>query len=385
MALDENGYSQLDLPTALMQVRGDLQSNFSPNIDLSDGAFFGQMARTLAQMLIENDEKAESVYDAGFIGFSDGVSLDRVASNYGLVRKQAKAAEVTLSFIGAANYVITDGTVFMDSLGNEFYTLEPVQLDINGAGSTTAVSNELGDAFNVAANSIQNAQLPVEEIETVNNPADAAGGQDMEADYDFRKRVMQAALANDSATHNGLITAMLNVDGVTAVKIVENDTMETDTAGNPAKTIHFYVNGGTDEDVGTAIFNRIAAGVATYGGKSSVVSDVAGNDHTVYFDRPVQLPVYASVSVNATSDFNQTDGIDDIKTAIEGYVESLTMGEDVIYNQFFSNLYALDGIVSVTLNIGTAADTLGMNNLKVSDYQLPIINDDNIEVTFNES
>ncbi|VDG31365.1 Phage Mu gp47 related protein [Lactobacillus brevis ATCC 367] [Lactiplantibacillus mudanjiangensis] len=385
MALDENGYSQLDLATALTQTRGDLQANFSPNIDLSDGTFFGQWAQILAQMMVEVDEKQESVYDAFFIGFANGVSLDRIASNYGLVRKQAKAAEVNLSFIGAAGYVITDGTVFMDSLGNEFYTLEPVQLDVNGAGNTTAASNELGEAYNVGPNSIQMAQLPVEEIEEVNNQASAAGGQDMEYDFDFRKRIMQAALANDSATHNGLTTALMNVDGVTAVKIVENNTMEADSAGNPPKTIHFYVNGGTDDDVGAAIFNHIAAGITTVGQASAVTDDVAGNPHTTYFDRPTQLPIYVQASVNVTSDFNQTEGTDDIKTAIEGYIETLTMGENVIYNQFFSNLYALDGIVSVTLKIGIAADSVAMDNITVSDYQLPVITDDDIEVTYSES
>ena len=78
----------------------------------------------------------------------------------------------------------------MDDNGNEFYIVADLQLDKNGVGDTLAVSSELGENYNVDANTIINQQQPVEEITSVTNNSPASGGQDMETDYDFRNRII---------------------------------------------------------------------------------------------------------------------------------------------------------------------------------------------------
>ena len=79
-------------------------------------------------------------------------------------------------------------------------------------------------------------------------------GQDMETDYDFRNRILLQAKANESATSNGLYTALMNTDGVKGAKIVQNVSPNKDSYGNPPYTIHFYVAGGTDSDVANTIW-----------------------------------------------------------------------------------------------------------------------------------
>ena len=381
--LDENGYEALDYNDALEMVQSIIRNVRGETTNVSSRSFYGTLSMALAQLLVDNDEKGETAYDAGSINYASGVQLDELASNYGLMRKQATMAQVTLSFTGTVGYVIPTGTIFTDDNGNEFYTVDDLQLDANGVGSTLAVSSDLGEEYNVAAGTITNQQQPVEEIDTVTNVAAAAGGQDMETDLDFRTRIKLASQASESSTLNGLYTALNNVTGVTSVKIIQNTSTVADADGNPAKTIHFYVYGGTDEDVAAAIFDNLGAGIATYGTLSQAVADSAGVSHIVYFDRPVEAPIYAQVTATVDSSFDQDSGTEDIKLAVSGYIESLTMGSKIAISQFFADLYAIDGLEYADIKIGLSADSLSSTDIQLSTFKLPTIDDNNIEVIYN--
>ncbi|EEI19572.1 hypothetical protein G8J22_02361 [Lentilactobacillus hilgardii] len=380
--IDENGYTELEYDDALDMVQGIIRQVRGASTNVSPRSFYGQLSMTLAQMLVDSDEKQEDEYDSSSINFATGVSLDRLASNYGLMRKQAEQAQVTLSFIGTSGYVIVAGSVFMDDNGNEFYTLADCQLDVNGVGTTLAVSSELGDQYNVDANTITSQQQPVEEITSVTNNLPAQGGQDMETDLDFRARIKLSAIANESPTINGQYTALANTNGVTMSKIVTNLTMSTDSEGNPPKTVHIYVDGGTDQDVVDTIFNNIGGGIATYGTQSGNVVDSAGVSHTIYFDRPTSVPIFAKITVTVSDSFDKSEGEDDIRLALEGYIEGLEMGSKVAVNQTYADLYAVDGVTYVNVQVGTDANSLSSNDIQLENYQIATIDDNNIEVDY---
>lgn len=381
--IDENGYTPLDYDDALDTVQGFIRRENGEDTNVSPRSFWGTLARVLAKIAVNVDQNGENVHDSGYIQQSTGVNLDRVGGNYGLMRKQAEAASVTLSFTGTAGYVIPTGTVFMDDKGNEFYTVDDCQLDANGLGNTIAVSSELGSQYNVDAGTIVNQQSPVEEIATVTNADAAEGGQDMETDLDFRSRLLLASNSNESGTINGIYTALMNTQGVTAVKSVYNSSAGTpDVYGNPPKTVHYYVQGGVAQDVVNTIFRVGGGGIALYGSKSGTAIDDSGEAHTIYFDRPQETPIFAKVSVKVNDRFDKNEGTDDIKAAIEGYIESLQMGSKVVTNQFFSNIYSIDGVDYADISIGTDKDKLSTDNITLTAFEIPVITDDNVEVDY---
>lgn len=381
--IDENGYTPLNYDDALDTVQGFIRRENGEDTNVSPRSFWGTLARVLAKIAVNVDQNGENVHDSGYIQQSTGVNLDRVGGNYGLMRKQAEAASVTLSFTGTAGYVIPTGTVFMDDKGNEFYTVDDCQLDANGLGNTIAVSSELGSQYNVDAGTIVNQQSPVEEIATVTNADAAEGGQDMETDLDFRSRLLLASNSNESGTINGIYTALMNTQGVTAVKSVYNSSAGTpDVYGNPPKTVHYYVQGGVAQDVVNTIFRVGGGGIALYGSKSGTAIDDSGEAHTIYFDRPQETPIFAKVSVKVNDSFDKNEGTDDIKAAIEGYIESLQMGSKVVTNQFFSNIYSIDGVDYADISIGTDKDKLSTDNITLTAFEIPVITDDNVEVDY---
>ncbi|EEI25665.1 baseplate J/gp47 family protein [Lentilactobacillus hilgardii] len=381
--IDENGYSPLSFDDALDTVQGFIRTENGEDTNVSPRSFWGTVARVMAKIAVNIDQNGEDVHDSGYILQATGVNLDRVGGNYGLMRKQAEAASVTLSFTGTAGYVIPTGTVFMDDKGNEYYTVDDCQLDANGIGSTIVVSDELGTQYNVDAGTIINQQSPVEEIDTVTNADAAEGGQDMKTDLDFRSRLLLASNSNESGTINGIYTALMNTQGVTAVKSVYNSSENAlDAYGNPPKTVHYYVQGGAAQDVVNTIFRVGGGGIALYGSKSGTAIDDSGEAHTIYFDRPQETPIFAKVSVKVDDIFDKNEGTDDIKAAVEGYIESLQMGSKVVTNQFFSNIYAIDGVNYADITIGTDKTKLSTDNITLTAFEIPIIDDDNVEVDY---
>lgn len=381
--IDENGYTPLNYDDALDTVQGFIRRENGEDTNVSPRSFWGTLARVMAKIAVNIDQNGENVHDSGYILQATGVNLDRVGGNYGLMRKQAEAASVTLSFTGTAGYVIPTGTVFMDDKGNEFYTVDDCQLDVNGVGSTIVVSSELGSQYNVDAGAIVNQQSPVEEIDNVTNSQAAEGGQDMETDLDFRNRLLLASNSNGSGTINGIYTALMNTQGVTAVKSVYNSSENApDAYGNPPKTVHYYVQGGVAQDVVNTIFRVGGGGIALYGSKSGTAIDDSGEAHTIYFDRPQETPIFAKVSVKVNDSFDKNEGTDDIKAAVEGYIESLQMGSKVVTNQFFSNIYSIDGINYADIAIGTDKSKLSTNNIALTAFEIPVITDDNVEVDY---
>lgn len=381
--IDENGYSPLSFDDALDTVQGFIRRENGEDTNVSPRSFWGTLARVLAKIAVNVDQNGENVHDSGYILQATGVNLDRVGDNYGLMRKQAEAASVTLSFTGTPGYVIPTGTVFMDDNGNEFYSVDDCQLDVNGVGSTIIVSSELGSQYNVDAGAIVNQQSPVEEIDNVTNSQAAEGGQDMETDLDFRNRLLLASNSNESGTINGIYTALMNTQGVTAVKSVYNSSENApDAYGNPPKTVHYYVQGGAAQDVVNTIFRVGGGGIALYGSKSGTAIDDSGEAHTIYFDRPQETPIFAKVSVKVNDSFDKNEGTDDIKAAVEGYIESLQMGSKVVTNQFFSNIYSIDGVDYADISIGTDKDKLSTDNITLTAFEIPVITDDNVEVDY---
>nr|DAO20189.1 MAG TPA: Baseplate J like protein [Caudoviricetes sp.] len=381
--IDENGYTSLNYDDALDTVQGFIRRENGEDTNVSPRSFWGTLARVMAKIAVNIDQNGENVHDSGYIQQSTGVNLDRVGGNYGLMRKQAEAASVTLSFTGTPGYVIPTGTVFMDDNGNEFYSVDDCQLDVNGVGSTIIVSSELGSQYNVDAGTIVNQQSPVEEIDKVTNHDAAEGGQDMETDLDFRSRLLLASNSNESGTINGIYTALMNTQGVTAVKSVYNSSdNKPDVYGNPPKTVHYYVQGGVAQDVVNTIFRVGGGGIALYGSKSGTAIDDSGEAHTIYFDRPQETPIFAKVSVKVNDSFDKNEGTDDIKAAIEGYIESLQMGSKVVTNQFFSNIYSIDGVDYADISIGTDKHKLSTDNITLTAFEIPVITDDNVEVDY---
>lgn len=390
--LDENGFVKKEYADILDDMTAKAQQLFGADINTSASTPLGIILRIFAWFLSICWDTAELVYNSGFVNKAEGVQLDNLGSNAGLQRNPAAHSYVELSFTGVPGTVIETETEFSTADDTHFLLIEDVTLDTNGNGSGQATSEDMGAYTNVGAGTITEQVAPDDSITSVINPEAASGGADQEDDLSFRNRLITASEGNGSATQNAIISTLLAVSGVRSAAIVTNRTMQPDSAGNPPKSVHAYVLGGTATDIAQALFSSVSAGTETVGAQQVAVSDLSGNSHTMCFDYAAEVQVYVKAVLTTNSAF-PTDGVQQVQNYITQYIGGvdndgvdnvgLGMNQNVRLSKLFGQVFMVDGVDDVTITIGTDPGSLSENNITIGAQQVAQTAVSQIEVDVN--
>lgn len=377
--LDETGFQRQTYSELLDGMEDKAKELFGEDINTSSKTPLGIILRIFAWFLAGIWDIAERVYNSGFVSKSEGVQLDRLGSNFGISREPAAEAVTTLFFTGEPGFVIEEQTQYTTESGIYFELIEDVVIGDDGTGTGAAVSLSKGIINNVAANTITEQAETLEGVYSVNNPEAASGGTDEESDPEFRARIKKSVEGSSASTNGGIISALLAVSGVRSANIVANNTMQTDADGNPPKSIHAYVLGGTKVDVAQALFDSVAAGIETVGEQSVVITDASGLVHDVKFDFAKEVKIYVQLDLKTNASF-PADGVNQIKKnlvykigGIDENGSSFTgsqMGDDVILSQLFNAVYQVNGVSDVTIEIGKDAAALSQSNITIEPREV---------------
>ncbi|MFP7225681.1 baseplate J/gp47 family protein [Priestia filamentosa] len=377
--LDKNGFHRKTYQDLLEDMQNRARRLFGENINVSVRSPLGVIIMLFAWFLSLAWELAEKVYNSGFVSRSEGVQLDRLSTIQGLSREPAAESYVTLVFTGRAGFTIPEQTQFSTENDVYFYLIENVTLDSQGNGSGNAVSVEKGLYTNVGANTVTILAEPLEEIISVNNPEAATGGRSLETDAEFRARIISSAAGGGKATISAISSALTQTSGVRASNIVINNKMEADAEGNPPKSVHAYVLGGTEEAIATSLFNSVAAGIETVGQEVVMVEDLSGVSHGVRFDYAVEKQIQIQLTLQTDATFPVDGEVlikDNLIQSIGGVDSSGTtwignkMGQDIIYSKLFSQIYKVTGIEDATLLIEVKGETLGTSNVTIGPQEV---------------
>lgn len=399
--LNNQGYQNKTYDDILTDLQAKAIELFGENAHVDSGSVLGTILEVIAWSMSLVYDLIERVYFSGFVNTATGISLDRLGANYNIARNPASEAQVTLSFTGQVGYVIEEGTLFETENGTEFFTIEDIALvqgyttDESGAsipqvdedgnpvgvGSGLAVSVDAEADANVQPGTITVQSEPVEELNTVINDDVAGGGADIESDTSYRTRIKNSMVASPGPPVSGIETSVGNVNGVRQVQIIENNTMETDSYGNPPKCIHIYVLGGAAAEIGQAILNSIAAGIQTVGSQQVTVKDIGEHEKVVKFDYTKQVQLYCKLTLTIDDTFDRDEGVDDIKNDLVDYVNSLKMGDIIRYSYFFKEIYATTGVTVADVQIGIDSNKLNTSDIQLDPLQSVNLDVENIEVT----
>lgn len=272
-----------------------------------------------------------------------GTGLDRIVKMNGLARLPATYSTAALTVTGTPGFIVLNG-VAQDQASN-LWTL-PSPLTITGGSVVaTATCQTLGP---VAAEpgTITIMATPQSGWTGVTNAAAAVLGENVEADSTLRARQAVSVALPALTPIASTVAAVLAVDGVTRVapgyptpggpgSSIENPTGSTDSWGNPAHSITIVVEGGTTLGVATAIYLKKTIGCYTHGTTSQAVVDpVTGYSTTISFYRPTYVQPYISMYVYGLTGFTTATSAA-IKTALVNYLDSLSIGESIIYSSLY--------------------------------------------------
>jgi uncharacterized phage protein gp47/JayE len=211
---------------------------------------------------------------------------------------------------------------------------------------------------------------PVSGLTAVLNTLDAVVGRDVEKDGPYLARQNQELQISGAGTFEAIRSKLLQLNGVTAAFIFENDTDVVDSGGRPPHSFEVVVQGGTDADIAALLWATKPAGIRTVGAIPMVVVDSQGQDQTVYFSRPEVLPIYIVLQVRTNASYP----LNGDATATQLLVDSgnaLGIGKDVItIPKLISAIGQIPGIIDATLLIGLAPAPTTSDNVLVGLDQI---------------
>lgn len=382
--LDSNGFTRPQYETIVVDLTAKWQELFGSDSDTSAHSVAGVLIRLMAFFLDLIYKLAEKVYNSQYLSTATGVSLDKIASNFGLYRNPAEQAMVDLSFTGTPGFVILAGKMFKTTDGKIYQLGSDVLLSASGTGAGTAYAMETGAQYNVPANAITSQVEPTSDIFTVTNPQAVENGANIETDAELAHRVRLANDTKPSSPVNGVISAVMEVPGVKSVQVVTNNTMAVDSYGNPAKTIHVYVDGGEEMKIADALFNSVSAGILMVGSHTETMTDAAGfSGNLVAFDYATKETIFVTVDVTTNNDF-EINGVDQVKDAVNDYLGSVPMGGTVRFSYLYKYIYDnVNGIVVATVKIGTKATSQSMTDIPLTQFSIATTTADSLVVTKN--
>ncbi|HBR3743661.1 TPA: baseplate J/gp47 family protein [Klebsiella pneumoniae] len=376
------GISAPDYQTVLDTITGYFQQIYGSDAYLEPDSKDGQMVALVALAIHDANNTAISVYRS----FSPATALgDALTSNVkinGITRRAATNSTVDLLLTGTVGTTITNGSV-RDTNSVVWNLPATVVIGSDGTVVATATCANSG-AVAAVAGSVNGINTPTRGWASVTNPLAATVGVAAETDAELRVRQSQSVALASLTPFDAVDGAIANVEGVTRHKLFENDQEVTDSNGLPPHSISAIVEGGDATEIANTIRSVKGQGVSTYGTTSVIVTDKYGNPYTIRFSRPIDVPVYVSITLKALTGYSSEVG-DEIKAAVASYINSLAIGDSVLLSRVYSpaNLGVVSGGSAryydiMELLIGRSADDVAAANLVVAYDESASCSVDNI-------
>ncbi len=317
-----------------MGTQEDIITRISNRLTMSanrtEGGFsqdiIGSVAYELANIY---DTELDNIADKCFVATATGEDLDRVASDYGMERRQSQKAIVYLQITGTVGAIVNQN--IKATYNNLVYTVtELKQIGSGGSVLVKAQCDTAGSIGNVEANTITHFAMSYDGLTSVTNPSPAYDGFDTETDSEFRARVM-LYLSEDAVNCNEAQYKLwaMEVAGVKTAVIKDASTMG---AGN----VGVYIASTT----GT-VSNELKQAVADYiNSKQFINATVIVNALT-----SVDIDTTATVVLNQGA--TTTTVAEEYSELLADYLDGLT--GNVSYLRCSDLLLSCSGVADVTV------------------------------------
>ena len=381
--IDSTGYHFPDYPTVLAYITNGYISIYGSDVYLGADSQDGQWIALLSQALYDTMAQGSSNYNSYSPVTSQGVGLSRNVKINGLSRLIPSFSTVTLTIVGTAGTVITNGVAY-DVINQQWNLPTSVTIPSGGSIDVTATAAVIG-LVSADANSITGIFTPTNGWQTVNNAAAANPGAAVESDAALRIRQAISTSIPAQTVLAATIGAVANVTGVSKVVGLENFTNSTDGNDLPAHSINITTVGGAAQDICNTIVDYKTPGTNPVGNTGPITCyDSQGMPLHIYYSvavtAEIQVEVFITPGVGWSTNFEPF-----IAAAVAAAVNILPIGSTIYYSQFFvpalllgtamAGTYAVTDI-QIGINgggVGHSAITLDVG-LQGSGAQNPVCN-----------
>ena len=249
--------------------------------------------------------------------------------------------------------------------------------DVELATPGQFLCDEFGEIY-LPLNTLTDIITPASGLIRVNNLKPGVTGREIESDADLRLR-QQSSLNIGLAVEGAILRNILEVPGVSDASVDSNRTMSA-LNGLPPKSFECVVNGGDIDQVATAIWLSMPAGIESHGINQAVtIVDSQGNDQLIKFSTPVGVFLHVEITISKYSEeVYPTDGDNLMKENVVEFAKNeLKLGDDVIPQRFNQPIYEVPGVGQTQIRCAltaNAGDTPVFPTVANKDLILPIDN-----------
>lgn len=301
----------------------------------------------------------EEIYVSTYLGFRR--YLNNIQDTiFDFPRKAGTKATVGVIFsrdVANGPVVIPAGTRIATATGLRFILNAETSI---GAGDTnsptvTVTAEEVGSKYNTSAGTLVILEDTIVGVDSVSNALSAIGGIDVESDIAYKNR-FQAYIEGLGRTNvSGLRAGALSVPGITSASIVE---LFPPVAG---VNVDLYVDDGTAIGISSELIATVQTVIDGDGTATNPGYRAAGINVEVKQPGIVTQPVTATLSIigGVDTDQLQTDVID----ALTGYVNTLGVGSNIIYNELVAAIMSVFGVSDVDISVPSANVTIAASQV----------------------
>lgn len=379
------GISAPDFQTILDKLTSYFHQIYGDDAYLDPDSKDGQMVALYALGIHDANNTAIAVYNSFSPATGKGRALGSNVKINGIARKIATNSTADVVITGDVGTLISAGSV-RDANSVQWDLPANINIPSSGTVTVTATCRTPG-AVVALAGSVSQIATPTRGWKSATNPLAATIGAPGENDQQLRQRQSRSTALPSQTTIDGIDGSLLDVTGVTRVRVYENDTDTTDANGLPAHSISCIVDGGDATTIATVISKKKDQGTSTFGTTTINITGKYGEPKAIKFSRPVVVEVFVDIEITTYPGYT-SQVAEEMKTEIAKYINSLRIGDDVLLSRIYSpaNLGVMSGGDSKyydinSLKIGKSASTVAASNIVTAYNEAAHSDTANIKIT----
>ncbi|NMY77682.1 hypothetical protein HBO01_03190 [Pseudomonas rhodesiae] len=404
---------------SLNEYLGDIKEKtlaIDPEWNIDPDSPDGQRIGIEAEMFANLDEAVVAAYRSKDPDSATGEALRNIGKISGIPIRDATYSVAPITVTGQTSATIPQGSQVRSRVDNTVWLTTAVIVIGIGQTANGFVTCTTPGRVLASPGELTIIGTPISGWASVTN-GEAAAGVPAESDEDFRIRRADGVSRAGSNMRDNMHANIASVSGVTDVQVLENSSVSPfDSDGVPYTGIAVIVNGGSDADIGLAMYQKHNPGTpmlprynsktdtwvdapGANGVKVDVVSPVTGNKSVMTFQRATGLPIFVAITVQKEGDL--PSDIEDLLRAavIADSTRSLfsgetstgfnrggyDIGEKVPPGRLYTPVNKVLGLYGdsyiTSLTIGLSALAQGLTPIQPTISQIATFDAENISIT----
>lgn len=376
-------------------VLADYNVAFGGNLNITSSATpQAHIADNLTQDITDANAAVAAVVAGVDPATSEGRMQDGIGRIYFFDRKGATSSVVLATVTGQPGATLPSGSLARDINGLYWTSSGAVTFPAGGV-ATVEFSCTTPGPVQLGIGELNRIAQASPGWDAINNTGAAVTGTSVESRAEFEARRFASVAKNAHGSAAAIRGSVWDVPGVIDVYAYDNFLGVPVTKGAtdyeiPANCVYVAVVGGTDDDVGMAIFKKKDGGCNLTGNTYVVVEDSESGvaypypTYTISWERPAALPIKFMVNIrnNPALPANITDlvkqSVVETFNGLNGF-QRARIGSEIFASNYYGPIAQISPSVQV-LSVKVGKVTANLDSVEVGIDQAPTVSMTDIEV-----